>query len=277
MNDSVYQEHRINFMITELDNILLLIRRENESLHHCEQEEESYIYRSIDNQIHRFNSFIKNLYVIVLQYLENKGCNELLGILKSGTYEILEDSHESVKSEYNDEWEDYMYWSDDLHRIKKVLLPFEVFDSKNQKNVGFIYLENILLNTSTILRDLKIVPNSESKIYNGVKHVIKSVFPDYIGLSEPFQKEAKCYKPDILIPSLSTAIEYKFARDEQRLIKTIEEILIDVKGYDNHTNYKTFYAVFYTSPGIWSERRFQIVWNEYNFPNNWKAIYIIGE
>ena len=209
--------------------------------------------------------------------MESKGCNELLVILKSGTYGILEDNHDSVESEYNEEWEDQIYWSNDLHRIKKVLLPFEAFDSKNQKNVGFIYLENILQNTSTIIRDLEIVPNGESKIYNGVKHVIKSVFPDYIALSEPFHKDAKCYKPDILIPSLSTAIEYKFARDEQRLIKTIEEILIDVKGYDNHPNYKTFYAVFYTSPGIWSERRFQTVWNGYNFPKNWKAIYIIGE
>jgi hypothetical protein len=277
MKDTVYQEKKINHLITELQNCLSLIHRGNNSLESCEMEEEYYIQRSIENQYRRFNTFIKNLYIILIQYLESQGCNELIQILKSDTSEILNQSYESIKSDYDDEWENTVFWSDDFNKMKKIILPFEAFDSKTKKDIGLIYLENILLNTSAIIKDLEIVPNSETKIYNGVKHVIKSTFPDYINLTEPFYKEAKCYKPDILIPTLSTAIEYKFAQDEQRLIKTIEDILIDVVGYNNHATYRNFYAVFYVKPGIWSERRFQEVWNGYKFPLNWKSIYVIGE
>jgi hypothetical protein len=72
----------------------------------------------------------------------------------------------------------------------------------------------------------------------------------------PFYSNAKCYKPDILIPTLNCAIEYKFARTEATLVKTIEQILIDVKGYAGHPIYKYFYAVFYVKSGIISKNRF---------------------
>jgi hypothetical protein len=57
----------------------------------------------------------------------------------------------------------------------------------------------------------------------------------------------------------------------------VSQILIDVVGYSNHPTYKLFYAVFYVKPGICSEKRFNIIWEGYKFPNNWKPIFIIGE
>lgn len=276
MRDNLYQEKKIKFLISELQNSLSLISRENQNLENCENGEEEFFSKRIDNQYYRFNNSLKNLYIILIQYLENQGSNELKYILKSELSGIFDPNYNSVQSEYDDDWVEEMFWSEDLSKIKRILQPFEAFDSKSKKDIGIIYLENILLNTSSIIKDMNIVADSEAKVYNGVKHVITSTFPDYINITEPFYKEAKCYKPDILIPSLSTAVEYKFAQDEQRLIKTIEEILIDVAGYNGNVSYKNFYAVFYVKTGIWSEKRFQEVWKGYKFPENWKGIYVNG-
>jgi len=56
----------------------------------------------------------------------------------------------------------------------------------------------------------------------------------------------------------------------------MDEILIDVKGYDKNPSYKYFYAVFYTKPGICSRKKFQKLWDEKEFPKNWKSIFVEG-
>ena len=103
------------------------------------------------------------------------------------------------------------------------------------------------------------------------------MFPkDALFPSEPFIQTAKCYIPDILIPSLNCAIEYKYAPTLEKLTRTMDEILIDVNGYSNHDIYKLFYAVFYVKPGIIIKRRFDQIWSEKQFPDNWKGILVYG-
>lgn len=140
------------------------------------------------------------------------------------------------------------------------------------KENGLSYLENMLNATSVILNGTKIT--NESTINKKMRSLCHSIFPDAKFPTETFIKTAKEYKPDVLIPSLNCAIEYKYANEEKKLINIIDEILIDVKGYSNHPTYQIFYAVFYVKSGIWSPKRFYKVWNEKKFPGNWKAIYI---
>lgn len=277
MRNLIYQEKVINEKLNDLNSHLAQVEILNAKIDFCEDGEDYYYDKQLEQIYGVFNSSINELYLILLNYFETQNSRELLTIFKTDFCHILDPSYSSILTLEDPDYGNIFYVSEDLDKIKKFLLPYEAFDEKVNKNIGLVYLENILGNTSCIVEELGRKPLNETSIYNSVKHVIKATFPDYLGGSDSFHKYGKCYRPDILIPSLNTAVEYKYATDEQRLIKTIEEILIDVAGYSNHPLYKIFYAVFYVTPGIFTEQRFRIIWDEYKFPKNWKSIYVIGK
>jgi len=277
MNNEHYQEVTIKTTISEL-NMLIGERYKMQiqldfSEYHFEQE----VQEDIEEIYLKFNQKIQDIYLIIIAYLDDRKNVELLALFKANLSHIFESDYNSIQRIFDDDAGEEYFFSPDLHKIKRFLNAYRGFDTKANEYIGLVYLENILSNTAVILKELNTKPKNEAAVYNGVKHVISSTFKDYIGLTESFYKEAKHYKPDILIPSLSTAIEYKFARDKTRLIKTIEEILIDVQGYSDHNLYKIFYAVFYVSPGIITDSRFKIIWIGYKFPSNWIPILVIGE
>jgi hypothetical protein len=161
------------------------------------------------------------------------------------------------------------------HTFELFLDSFPEFGSVEEKT-GLDYLENILKSTALILEDKKIVPTNEAQVYNAVKVLCRATFPDGKFSPEPFNKTAKCYKPDILIPSLNCAIEYKYAENEKELARTIDEILIDVRGYSDHPIFNVFFAVFYVKSGQVIEERFKNIWNEKKFPKNWTGLIVLG-
>ncbi|MBX9886929.1 MAG: hypothetical protein K2Y30_03225 [Flavobacteriaceae bacterium] len=276
MRNIIYQENVINEKLSNLSKYIAHVEYLNAKADFCEPEEVTYVDEEITKTYSAFNTLLKELYLLVLNYLENQGSNELLKIFKSELHQILESTEDSIIILEHEDFGQF-YTSQDLLNIKKFLMPFEAFDEKTNKNIGLIYLENILSNTSYIIKELQVVPVNEATVYNSVKHVIKSAFPEHIPITESFYKEAKCYKPDILIGSLNTAVEYKYATDEKKLVTTMEQILVDVVGYSNHPVYKIFYAVFYVTPGVCTLKRFDYLWNNLNFPDNWKPIYVIGK
>ncbi len=279
MTNQNYQERKINENVIILNNYLRKIYGLHFHLENCDIGEEESVNREIEQNYFEFNSTLKDTYLLVFTYIESQGNTKLLKLYQQSLSVILDENFNGVETQYIDEIEETFYVSKSLSKLSQFILPYQAFaiDKESVINAGVLYLENILTNTAVIIKELKETPKSETQVYNAVKFVLKSTFPDSVLLSEPFYKTAKCYKPDILIPSIHTAVEYKYAEDEQRLIKTMEEILIDVVGYSNHPIYKTFYAVFYVKPGICSEKRFKIMWEEKRFPNNWKPILAIGE
>lgn len=169
-----------------------------------------------------------------------------------------------------------------LHEIWNFLSPFEFIEADKidmyLKQAGVKYLENILNSTAIIVKScLESPPKTEPEIYKSVKHVITSVFPDCKHPRSNFLKTAKQYHPDVLIPHIHVAIEYKYANCEEKLKNVIDEISIDQKGYTGDSDYHLFYAVFYTKGSIWSSDRFKKVWDEKEFPKNWKYICVVGE
>ena len=277
MTNQHYQETKINESIALCYNHLNKIQGLLIGLDYCEIGEEYFIHKDIENHSFKFNSLLKSTYLLILSFIESQNNFELLKLYKQDLEKVLEPNFNGYKPINDDELEETFYISDELDKMKEYLIPFQAFNNDFYKNAGLIFLENILSNTSVILKELKIQPNSETQVYLPVKFATKVTFPDSSFPSEPFYKTAKGYKPDILIPSLNSAIEYKYAKDETKLINTIEQILIDVKGYSNHPLYKIFYAVFYVTPGFCEKKRFQIIWDSYKFPNNWKPILVIGE
>lgn len=166
--------------------------------------------------------------------------------------------------------------------FRQFLYPFKAFGGRDKKYLtGLNYLENILRSTTLILTNKKITaPTQESEVYNGVKIVLEATFSEhqaqYVEGHHSFNTLIKCYKPDILIPALNCAVEYKFATTIERLAKTIEDIHVDVKGYANHPIYTLFFAVFYLKTGLVTEMRFKEIWDSKGFPENWKPIFVEG-
>jgi len=278
MQNQHYQETKINENIALCHNYLNKIQGMHFQLeNYCENGEEQYLHKIIEQQEFEFNSILKSTYLLVFAYIESKKNFEFLKYYREELEKIMETDFYGITTQYIDEIEETIYISKEFDKLTEYLIPYQAFNKEIFKNSGLIYLENILANTSVILKDLKIKPKSENEVYTSVKFICKSTFPDSSFPSEPFYKTAKCYKPDILIQSLNSAIEYKYAKDEGKLITTIEQILIDVVGYSNHPIFNIFYAVFYVKAGVCGEKRFQTIWNSYNFPKNWKPIFVIGE
>lgn len=163
-----------------------------------------------------------------------------------------------------------------IFAYRKYLNAFDDF-SITGAHKEFEILENILNSTATLLADFDIQPKSEPEVYKPMINICKTAFPDNKSCSFKFQKTAKCYNPDILIPSLECAIEFKYVKDEKELNRTMDEILADVEGYKGNPSYSVFYSVFYAAGSFCSPQRFNCMWEEKHFPDNWKGIYVQGK
>lgn len=237
-----------------------------------EEEEIRYLTKT------SFYTNAKSVFILICNYIEEKNHNFYLADFKNKIEPYLSTMEDALRGELNDF--DGEVHSELIDEISNFLNAYEFFGEQGYEYLlrrsGIIYLENILENTAVILNELNKNPNSETQVYKGVKVVCKGTFPEAQHPTSPFISTAKEYKPDILIPHLNCAIEYKYATDENRLKEVIDQILIDVKGYSTNDTYKIFYAVFYVKPDIWGRKKFEKVWKEKGFPKNWKGIYVVG-
>lgn len=220
-------------------------------------------------------SMIKSLHNHIICYFDMMKLNSYLDIFikKFGEFPNTTDAYNGIDFEpFNGE-----IYNQYLHELWSFLSPFDFFKKDlSIKQTGIKYLETILKNTATAIYKMRQKPISEAQVYNAVKILIESIFPTSKNAGSNFLKTAKEFKPDILIPELSAAIEYKYAKDETKLKTTIEQIAADVKGYTGDQDYNVYYAVFYVTNDFWGESKFEQVWADNKFPKNWRAFYVVG-
>lgn len=264
-----FQERSIKILLKEMDSIHFALDFEQKFLPDPDFSRKEII----EAKKHRFEQLAARIFNLCMVYLESKNLNFYLKkfdedispffadkILMFSSYTFLDQSSSAI-----------------THAVLQFLNSFVEFGGEEEEDLtGLDFLENILQNTAVIIREQNIVPTSESQVYKAVKIVCQATFPDAKFPTESFQQTARCYKPDILIPTLRCAVEYKYATTENRLVTTIDEILIDVQGYSGNNSYINFYAVFYATSGVMSELRFQQIWLEKQFPDNWKGILVHG-
>lgn len=276
MTDIEFQEQQIKKLLYEMSSIFYDIQMMKE-IRSSHTEDFDLLYE-IDSKEDRFKHTGESVFKLCLAYLENKKMHEYLKRFIADVEPYLYDNTKTLSGSYHEESGEV--FSDYSAKFWSYLSVFPFLGDNDYeallKRSGITYLENILESTGVIINELGITPNSETKVYNAVKILSQASFPNATFPTQSFQKTAKCYIPDILIPSLNCAVEYKYAETESRLIDTIDQIVVDVKGYDKHPTYKIFYAVFYIKPGIWTKSRFDEVWKEKEFPENWKGILVIG-
>jgi hypothetical protein len=270
-----FQERAINALLRQMEIIFHELMSDDEGSFFDPDFSPKEI---IAEKKRQFNSYADKVYHMVLVYLEMKNVPIYIEKFKEAISPYYKNMAELSTLSGMD-----MNGSENCiitAAYRQILFPFRAFGGGEEKYLTRLdILENILENTGFILRDKKIIPDREATVYNNVKIVCEATFPKeamFDGGNHPFYQNARCYKPDILIPFLNCAIEYKFAKTERALIRTIDEILADVPGYSNHKDYQLFYAVFYVKTGVVQKKKFSEIWRNKGFPENWKEIFVEG-
>jgi hypothetical protein len=279
MNKYTYLENRIIELMSQIGGSFADLQNRYEMDSYAGYDEVPEDEEEIRDMIKSsFAEDVKSVYRLICNYFENQQHFQYLAEFKLAMGPYLAEPKKLLSGEMND-YDGHVH-SKLILEISDFLNAYEFYGEQGyeylMRRAGILYLENILENTAVIINDLKKKPNSEADVYKSVKVVCRAAFPTAQYPTTPFISIAKEYKPDILIPYLNCAIEYKYATDENRLKEIIDQILIDVHGYSNHPTYKIFYAVFYVKPDIWGRKKFEEVWKEKNFPQNWKGIYVVG-
>lgn len=279
-----YLENRIKRLLSEARQLEIKVAQHQIDWGEWEIKEENnhppqYLLDGDDEFVSPFHEILQSIYLSTICYLDKQNLGHYLGVF----YQIF--GNDPAQLNHCDEFEIDHYWSGEpynvfLAKMNKFLSSFEFTESSRDKYdrvSGLQYLETILKNTAVIISKNKLSPKTETEVYSAVKSTLEFIFTSSKSPKSNFIKTAKEYKPDILIPELYAAIEYKYAADEQKLKSTIEQIAADVKGYTGDKDYSIFYAVFYVTEDFWGQTKFSKVWSDQGFPKNWIPIYIVGK
>jgi hypothetical protein len=224
-----------------------------------------------------FESIANATYIKVLAYFELKG-------LKTYLQKFIDEFDNKIKT--LDIYQQYYHEEsgDTVSQLyldfRSFLKPFKFNESGEfdsiYLNQGLTYLERILMNTDLIIKLQQKVIHNEPDIYKTIKPFIEIFFPSVLNTEgSVILNKLKKYKPDIFIPELHVAVEYKYINTLPDIKSTISEIADDVKGYKEKigTNeYQLFYSVFYISDSLLTKERFQELWREREYPDTWRAI-----
>lgn len=279
-----YLENRINRLLSEARQLEIRVAHHQIDWSNWEVRAEKshppqYLLDGDDEFIRPFQEILEGIYLNIICYLDKQKLKHCLDTF----FQIFGNNPSSLK--HRDEFEIDHYGSGEpysifIAKINKFLSSFEFTESSEDQYdriTGLQYLETILKNTAVIISKNNLVPKSEADVYKAVKSTLSFVFTSSKSPKSNFIKTAKEFNPDILIPELYAAVEYKYAADEQKLKSTIEQIAADVKGYTGDNDYRVFYAVFYVTEDFWGQDKFSRVWRDQNFPKNWMPIYVVGK
>lgn len=267
------------------DKILGILSRMNSTfdelsvLHEFGEDPRELYYDKESRLEDKFTTDADLAYMVICCYLESKNLTDYLAVFKKTIRPMIDDPKQLFNSGYEEHVGERL--SMFLQKLWIFLTPFEfsqgTYLDQLLKQAGVTYLERILRNTQVILDKVNASPTSEPQVYNEVKFVIQSVFTDSKSPSGEFLKNFKNYKPDVLIPEIHAAVEYKYAKSEKELKSQFDQICADTHAYTDNPTYQLFYAVFYVINDFWGVDKFKQAWKEMNVPKNWKGIYIIGK
>jgi hypothetical protein len=255
-------------------------RKEHYHAYADPEDEDFYEAQEITKQLQKqFQYYAERVFCAGKVFFELQGMDKHREEFIKEIKPVIKDPKKLLKGSYSEDIGEE--WSETVYEFWKYFYPFAEFIREEQiddyhTKTGLKYLETILESTANILHEMKITPSKESDVYDTVGIVVRSIFPNNKLPTEAFVKPAGCYKPDILLPQLKTAIEYKYAATEKEVNRTMDQILADVKGYSNNSQYKHFYAVFYVKAGAVSQKRFDVLWQSKDFPANWHPVMSEG-
>ena len=144
-----------------------------------------------------------------------------------------------------------------------------------EATAGLVQLERILLGTPKLIRDRGITPRNESMVRNAMYELLLHPYPDTVR-DVRLPKVSKTYKPDIGIPSLKAAIEYKFVDNDRDAKTAIGGVYEDVKGYAGSADWKHFFAVFYLTAAFVTPAQVDAEFKLSGVDHSWKPLLVTG-
>jgi hypothetical protein len=220
---------------------------------------------------------IRDLYHLMLAYLEAKQLPNFLDTFKATFKDKINDDDFILSEELtNPEGEPELAI---ITRFKQFLDVFKTFDYRQTREDENIKLLSILKNTDFILKNCNSDIINEADIYKQVKWVLGLFYPSCRKLNKAsFIQEFKVYNPDILIPELKIAIEYKYiSGKDDNIDEFIDQIRNDATNYVDDNRYEHFIAVIYfEDTSIATPESIEISWKAKRFPNNWELVIVSG-
>jgi hypothetical protein len=140
---------------------------------------------------------------------------------------------------------------------------------------GLHVFQTILENTAVIISKSGIDAHNESSVRNEILKVLRYAFRDAqreVSAAQIF----KVYKPDIGVPSLMAAAEYKYVDSETSLKKALDDIYTDMKGYAGHYDWRNFYAVIYMTAPFSHQKDWDEQFRFGRADINWTPIIVNG-
>lgn len=270
-NEIKHLEEQIKRTLSYISNIFHEISLREE----VGYEESDEKYPGVNKQL--LSLRIRDLYYLILAYLEVKEMFLFRELFKEKfeTRITVDDELQKTICYYPDEQPELLIIQD----FEQFLKVFGFFDNSFQKNEELTKLRSILQNTDFILKNCSTGVCNETDIYKQVKWVLGLYYPKCRNKGKArFIQQFKTYNPDILIPELKTAIEYKYVNSENDNIDNfIDQIKIDATNYVGDTDYVNFIAVIYIEDSsIATPENINEAWKSKRFPRNWELIVING-
>lgn len=147
--------------------------------------------------------------------------------------------------------------------------------TEGREVTGLRVFETMLENTPRIIERSRLVPSSEAEVRKAVRDVLRMAFRDVVR-EIPIPKSIKTYRPDIGVPSLMAAAEYKFIDSEREAKAALEGIYADMRGYSGHHAWRSFYAVLYMTENFYTQADVDYEFRLAGADLNWTPIVKVG-
>jgi hypothetical protein len=136
-------------------------------------------------------------------------------------------------------------------------------------------LGRMLRQTAHYLDTIEEVPTREKDVQDSLQPALRLAFPDVI--REPsIPKQTKTYRPDFGIDSIATAVEVKFADDNQKAKSAIGELYEDMEGYAA-SEFTFFIGLVYLTGAYLSQDQVDAEMKKVDTPKNWRIHLVVGD
>jgi len=213
----------------------------------------------------------RELYYWICLFLELKSHLHYLEMFRTKFSSYI-DSKSRVREVRNPLYEDSepsMVILDDFREFLSAYPEFSGFDKVHSDK-----LFGVLSETNGILQKTHIKPTNETSIYATVRWFLEVIYPKTKLLNKVhFFDKFTSYQPDILIPEIASAVEYKYIRSGKNTGNFLNQLKTDADNYKGDLNYSFFYAVVYfENKSELNQAAFKAGVSEKLFPDNWKII-----
>jgi len=220
---------------------------------------------------------LKRLFILITAYLNMKSMDLLAGLFIDSYKEKLEDREFMLRTSLlplGNNWDTLLR----LKEFEDYLLSFPDFKNQITNRDDLETLRSILANTHLIMQRTALIADKEYTVYKSVKWFMELIWPKTkIEKLPEFQQEFKHYEPDLHIPELGVAIEYKLIREGDHPENHIDQVRTDANNFSGRSDYNIFFAVFYfINNQNFKQENIELCWQKKQFPENWFPIYVFG-